>query len=413
MANEEVVDEKIGEGQAVAGEGDAGNGGAGDPANEQAPAFDPSTIDLNDPDAMSSLTDDQISEVEKYNKEHPTPEPGTEQDTPGKDTAAGAEAAAAEKAKADATKYAGKYATTDDLAKGVNEIAKKLGIDVTAFVEAAKASGEFKTLESLYKQYEKTLSEKGSVTTDAGKTPGASPATDTKPSDTFNPNDPQVANAVDRLTLSQIAQSNLAQRMQAKGYNLPTNMEEFDALAEVNPYFAMEFKSTYEKLYGANLEQAKGYFEARNTVEGANAKVVDTDTQAINAMATEHGFKISPEEIAAVKAKALANPANYEDRYGHKFLRANAIRDEFLISSLAGKVKEIALTNKAAGRGEAIEDLSRHSKKEIGGLGASKAGSRTRAIPKMPDLNDPDVVASLPTEALDDPEGYFKKQGFR
>lgn len=379
------------------------------------PEFDPSKVDLSNPDHMELLTDEQIEQVEKYNKEHPAPVPGTEEETPGKDTAEEAAAAAAEKAKADATKYAGKYATTDDLVKGVSEIAEKLGLPKDAFqlvLDSAKEAGEFKSVEGLYKKLEKQLSEKGAAPAQEAK-PGATPGKDTVASpDTFNPQDPQVKQSVDQLTVSQIASSSLAQRMQAKGLALPKDMPEFDALAELNPYFAMEFKQLYQELYKANLEQAKGWFDAEKTLTTANASVVDADSKAIKALADEQGFKVTDEEIAAVKTAALANPASYETRYDHKFLRANAVRDQFLVSVLPTKIKEIALAKQSEGRAQAAADLERAGKREVRSLGTAKLGSRTRAIQKMPDLTDPDVLAALPDAALNDPEGYFRKQGF-
>ena len=373
-------------------------------------AFDPSKVDLSDPDALAALTDEQFAEVTKHNASpQPEPAPGT----PDSDTDAAAKAAAAEKAAAG--KYAGKYATTDDLVKGVTEIAKKVGVDVTAFVEAAKESKEFKSLESLYKRMEKTLGEKGAVTTGSQGDPAKPPATGTADADTFDPANPDVANAIDKLTLQQLAGSALSTRLQSKGLAMPTNMEEFDELAEKSPYFAMEVKQAYEALYRSNTEQAKGFFEAKRTVEGANAGVVATDTQSLKALATEQGFTLSDVEVEAAKTAALANPNSYETRYGHKFLRPNAVRDHFLVNALPAKLGEIKIAQQAAGRTQAVADLERAKNKEVGGIGAAKLNTRTRVAGKMPDVTNPDVLATMPDEILNyvgGPEAYYLSKGF-
>lgn len=382
---------------------------------DTAPAFDPSVIDVTDSDALAGLTDEQIESVSKHNREKAagTPEGESGSDTSSTDTAQTAEAAAAAKASETATKYAGKYATTDDLAQGVSEIGKKLGVDVSAFIGAAKESGEFKSLESLYKQFEKTLSERGAA---ASAQPGVTqpaPLTDTAKTVTSPETDPEVVKSVTQLAMTQLATSNLATRMQAKGLNLPKSMEEFEALTEINPYFAMEFKQTFQEAYRANMEDAKGYIEAERTVGSANASVVDADVKAVQDFAKENSFKLSDAEIESLKSQALANPYNYDTRHGHKFLRASAVRDQFMVSVLPSKIKEINISKNIEGRSQAVNDLKKASEREITSLGTSRISTKTRAIQKMPDLNDPAVIEHLPDAALNDPEGYFKSQGFR
>lgn len=406
MADERSDEQKLAA-DAATGEQDA-------PVENTPPAFDPSTIDVEDSSVLGSLTDEQIEKVSEYqrNKAAGSPAPGADKATPGADTDQTPAPGSAEKGVETATKYAGKYASTDDLAKGVSEIGKKLGVDVSAFIEAAKESGEFKSLESLYKRLEKTLSERGSAATTEQQGTAPAPAKDT-PKTATPETDPEVVKSVTGLTMQQLAASSLAQRMQAKGLNIPKNMEEFEALTEINPYFAMEFKQVFQETYRANMDEAKGYIEAERTVESTNASVVDTDVQAVKKFAEENGFKLSDEEIAAAKSAALANPFNYENKYGHKFLRANAVRDQFMVSVLPTKLKEIAVNKEIAGRQQAVSDLEKAKKREVSSVGTSSLSTKTRTIQKMPDLTDPAVIASLPDEALNDPEGYFRKQGFR
>ena len=374
------------------------------PAQETAPAepaFDASKVDVSDNEALAALDDTQLAEVQNLKPASPAAEP--DKGTPAPDTDAGSPAPTG--------KYAGKYATTDDLSKGVTEIAGKLGYQkeaLQAVLDAAKETGEFKSVELLYKKMERQLSEKGAAPAATAADPNAGARPATPAADTFSATDPKVSQAVDALTVSQLAVSPLAQEMSAKGLAIPRNMEEFEALKEINPYYAIEFRQAYRDVYANNLKQAEGYFEAAKTNEQANASVVDTDSRAIQQMASEQGFKVSDAELAAVKSTALANPFNYETRFGHKFLRANAVRDQFLVSALPAKIAEIKLSGEMSGREQAISDMEKAGNKEVKSLSTSRLTTKTRAIPKMPDLNDPSVIAGLPDEALADPDRYFQ-----
>jgi len=367
------------------------NGGVEDKTE---PVFDPSTVDSSDVEALARLNDEQLAAVQGYKKPD-APDAGSDKDTPAADTAPVNEP----------VKLAGKYATSEELVKGVSEISSKLGYPaslVQAVLALAQKSGDFSSVEALYKSAEKELGERG---TQAPKPPAA-PATDTPAVDTHG--SAEVQQAVTSLTMSQIQSSALAQRMQAKGLQLPQNMEEFDSLVDVNPYFAMEFRQTFQELFQKNLGEANAYNEAAKTVESANASVVEADLKAVQDFATENGIKLSEAELGAIKVSALGRAYNYDAKHGHQFLRPGAVKETFFATVLPSKLQEIALNKQTEGRTQAIADLDRAAKKEVVGLGTSRISTKTRAIAKMPDLSDPDVVSKLPDAALNDPESYFK-----
>lgn len=387
----------------------APSGEQGSTTQSTPPAFDPSKVDPNDGDALISLTDEQIEAVHKFQTATPTPEKAPATDTPPTDTVEKKPAGEpAEKPAGSATVYAGKYTSTDDLLKGVGEIGKKVGADDVAMqvvIAAAQKSGDFSSVETLYKLYESRLGAVAASETQDSTAPGEDTAVDMA----ALRSDPEVSAQIDSLTTTQLAQSNLAQQMAAKGLALPKNMAEFEILTEVAPYLAMAFQQAYKELFTANLDEAKGYIEAERSLESSNARVMNTDTQSIQDFAKEQGFKLSDAEVAAVKTAALANPANYESRYGHKFLREGALRDQFMITAMPSKLAEIKIAKEAEGRMQAVNDLKNIHRKEVTSIGTSRLTTKTRAAQKMPDLNDPDVVAQLPMAALEDPEGYFKQ----
>lgn len=370
--------------------------------------FVPENVDINDSDQLANLTEEELDAVAEV---APSPEKANEKEPLGTEDTEGNTEGEPAPTEGDDQKFAGKYDSFDDLVQGVGEIAGKLGYSTKAFqrvIDAAIKADDSTSVEELYKGLESQLGDKGAVAQGAAK-PGQEPAqADTSSTDTFNPSDPKVTVAVDQLTASQIAQSGLAGEFQKANLPLPKNMEEFDQLKVLNPYLAMEFKQLYSQMYQRNLGEAKGYFEAAKTVESSNAKVIDTDTQALTKIAEANGFKLTPEEIAEVKAAALAVPYNYDTKYGHKFLRANAVRDHFMATKMLDKLEEIKVAQQAAGRVQAVNDLNEAGRREIRSVGTSRLSTKTRAIQKMPDLSDPDVLAALPDEALRDPEGYFK-----
>lgn len=393
--------DKVPEGQQPDGEG-----------APQAPQFDPASIDIENQDSLAGLSDEQLSAVEQFQREKASgaaPNPAPDKDTAGKDTAAAAGAAP----DAGTTKLAGKYDTTDDLAKGVTEIASKLAYPkevVDAAIETAKETGDFKFVEALYKRFEKQLGERGTQQA-APQSPAAGPATtpakDTVVADT-PPTDPEVLKAVEQLTLTQIAQSAVVAQMQAEGIAMPRSMEEFNVLAKEYPYYAMAFQQAYASVYQKNLGEAQAHIQAGRVVESENAKVVDTDLSEVQAFAKENGITLSETDLVALKSAALARPQSFEQRHGHNFLRSGAVKEAFFVTVLPGKIKEAALAKQVEGRTQAVADLERLSQKEVKSLGTSGMGTKTRALPKMPDLSDPAVLESLPDEALADPDKYFK-----
>lgn len=398
MANEEQADGQV---------EDQTTGGQVEETEEQ--GFVPEGVDSTDSEQLSALSDEELDAVAEV---APSPEKAQEKEQLGKepDTEETTEGEPAP-TEGDDQLFAGKYKSFDELVKGVDQIAQKLGYSSKAFqhvVEAAKAADDATSVEALYKGLEGQLGEKGAVTQGEAKPGQESAPAGTSSTDTFNPQDPKVTVAVDQLTASQIAQSGLAGEFQKANLPLPTNMEEFDQLKVLNPYLAMEFKQLYSQMYQRNLGEAKGYFDAAKTVESSNAKVIDTDTKALTQIAEANGFKLTPEEIAEVKSAALGVPYNYETKYGHKFLRENAVRDHFMATKMLAKLEEIKVAQQAEGRVQAVNDLNAAGKREIRSVGTSRLSTKTRAIQKMPDLNDPAVLAGLPDEALNDPESYFK-----
>jgi ribosomal protein L7Ae-like RNA K-turn-binding protein len=367
------------------------------------PEFDASKFNIDDHEAISNLTDEQLRSVEEYNKTASSQEEKPEAETSQSDTDETAAAAQAEKAATDAVKYAGKYATTDDLVKGVNEIAKKLGTDVEAFIDVANETKDYKSVEALYKRLERKLSEGGAKSTGTEKAPEQDTAQSATPVQ-----DPALVQEVTTLTSSQIAMSPLATQFAQKGLQLPNNMQEFAELTEAAPYLAMQFQQLFQMKFADNMKLAHGYQEATKTVETENAKAVDSDTQAIKALATQLKFDVTDEEINAVKAAAMASPYSYTEKYGVKFLRAGAVKDYFMTTQLPNKLTEIQNKATVTGREQAVKDLEAAAKKNPNSIGTAKISTKTRAIPKMPDLSDPDIVASLPDEALENPEKYFK-----
>ena len=374
-------------------------------------AFDPSSVDVENADQLASLSDEQLAEVEKFQKAKTEPAPTVvpDKDTTTTDTAA-ATAGAPAASTTEPGKLAGKYATPDDLVKGVDGLTEKLAYPkevVETAIALARKTGDFAPIEAMYKTMEKRLGERGSATA-AQETdrPAQTPATDTSVEDTLK--SPETLRVVNQLTMQQLAASEIARKLENEGLHVPKSAEEFEALTVSHPYLAMQFQTAYTEIFNRNQADVRGHIEHGAKVESENARVIDADVAEIKAFAAENSIKLSDEEITAIKSAALARPQSFEDKYGHKFLRPSAVKEAFLVNVLPGKLKEAALEQQTKGRMQAIADLEKAGKREVSSLGTAGVGSRTRALPKMPDLTDPAVLAGLPDEALENPERYFK-----
>lgn len=369
--------------------------------DQSAPEFDPSKVDVDNPDALAVLDDEQIAKVSEFNAKKSETGGAPAQ----ADTAKEGEGKPAEAPPAAPVKYAGKYESTDALAQGVMEIAKKLSYPaeaVQAVIDLAKASNDWTKLEAFYKSIEKTLHDKAAETSGPATVPAKA---DTTVNDTP---DEKLMIAVSNLTMSELSRSQLASEMAARNLPLPKNVKEFNDLVDTSPYYAAEFRRAYEEVFSKNLEEAQGRLQAQKSVETANKSVIDSDVTSLKELAVKNGFKLTDEEIEAAKTEALAKQYSYDDKFGVKFLRAGAIKEHFIANRLLDKLAEIKLASEAAGREQAIADLKKADGKTTSSISTSRLGTKTRADAKMPDLSDPDVVAALPDAALNDPEGYYK-----
>lgn len=369
--------------------------------------FDPSTIDPNDTDALASLTEEQLDAVTEFQASQKkeaqekeaadnAPESEEEEDTAG--TATGASAAAGDQQ----VKYADKYATPDELIKGVEALLGKLGYDndfLRAQISTAKESKQYGAVEQMYKALEVEFGKRSSQPASAA--PDAAPTQDTQQADTVSTEDKDFVNKISAVAFSRLQGSQLERDLKDEGLSLPTTSEEFKALREGAPYFAMKFEMDFKAAYD---EVAKEAIEHSTVLKGRdthNLGIVNSDVQAIKDFAAANDLKLSDAEIEQVKASALASPLSYETKAGVKLLRPEAVKDYFNARILPSKIKEMQTAALSKGRLEASEDLDKLHKKAVRSIGTSPLNTRTRTKTAKVNVDNPDEVAALSDEQLE------------
>lgn len=379
------------------------SGGAVD--SGEPPVFDPAVPD--EQDRLNQLTDEELEALDVKAKPANEPDPAPAQDTAGKDTSKdGASDVPA--------KLAGKYETPEALVAGLGEATKKLGVPEwanEAAVTLAQKTGDYSVLEGLYKRYEKAIHEQAAAASaPTREEPTPAPQQDTAGFDT---SDPQLVNVATRTALNEIAASELGEQMRLRGIPIPKDLKEFNELVDTQPYFATQFKSEFQRLYTATMSEAREVKRAMDTVGSHNESTLKVDADAFKSVAKDLGIEITDQEISELTSKIATQPHLYETKYGVRFLRPGAVKEAFIATVLPGKISAIREAAIATGRAQATSDMERVQKRTPSTI--SNAGSvprDNRSVQKVPDFTDQSVIEGLPDEALDDPEGYFKRKGF-
>lgn len=351
--------------------------------------FDPSKIDVNDPDVVGSLTDDEFRQLQEHLDKSPAAPAKVDKAEADKDKGTPAPAE---------MKYAGKFKDEDALVKGVEELSKKLELNpvLQATIEAAKRDKAFGTLEAVYKQLEVEQGRKASAPPkpilEPDKVAAAAPDT----------SEEKLLNAVAAMTYSDLSRSELAEEFAKEGLEMPKTSKEFDALKTSSPYLASEYKRLFTATFEDHLGKARKHIEAKSKVETDNKTVVDSDTQAVKSFAEANGIKLTDAEMKAVVDTTLAMSWAFDTKDGVKFLRPGVLQAVFMSNVLPTKLAEIRQSAILRGRQQTIEDITAGRNKEfVTASTAGPGGSRGRqTIAKPIDVNDPDQIHQMTDEEL-------------
>ena len=378
---------------------------------EKVVEFDPATVDVNDTEALARLSEDELEMVSNVKRDEDgkvLPEKEVEKevadDAPPTGDTAGKATGDTASAGDQQVKYADKYATSEDLVKGVEGLFTKLGYDndiMRGVLAQAVEDKQFKSVERMYKALEVELGKRGSSQSTTQPAPESSPVRDTTTSDTVGADDKDFVERVSAVAFGRLQGTQLEQELRRRGLELPRTTEEFDALKEGAPYYAMRFEQEFKASYDSVARDAYEHTSTLKSKDTHDLGIINSDTQALKEFATANELKLTDAEIETAKAQALASPYSYDVKAGVKLLRPDAIKEYFFARVLPAKVKEMQTSLLAKGRMEASEDLEKLHKKTVKSVGTSNLTTRSRTKKVDVNVDNPDEVSALTDEQLE------------
>lgn len=371
------------------------------PAPEETPEpiepqpFDPTKFDPSDAEAVASLSDEDFAKLNQFIQEGKAPDAPPATDTADADTAKGDPDPAP--ASTEPTKLAGKYSSFDELTKGVEQLAAKLGKTddpaIKALIDVARETGKHGAVENVYKALESEMGRKAAASAPAAKEPEISDTPLTTEEET------RMMNEAASYTLQQIQISPLSKLFKDRGLEMPKTGEEFNALIDTQPFLAQEFKREFEAALRENLNIAKEHVKAQKSVVTQNEASLNADLKAIKDLATANDIALSDEELQAVKERVLQDGDNFVERYGVKFIRKGAFLKEFAAEVLPKKIADVRTNSLAKGREQAMKDVTELQKKTPKSISTSKVPA-AKSKPAKIDENDTDAIAMMSDEEL-------------
>jgi hypothetical protein len=366
---------------------------APDPTPDPEPEkFDPSKVDVADSEALSSLTQPQLKEVEQFlDTNAPTVE------KPDKDTSATGTPSSEPAPK----KYADKYETSDALAEGVSEAAKKLGWSekyTSSMIEQAKTSKDFGALENAYKIMEGAISS-GLVLATSPVNPDADPTRVVTPVQTDT--SIETLKRVTELTLESIEASPLAQKFANEGLTIPRTAEEVEALWESSPKLAIQFREYWKGTFDNIKGELLAFQAAKVESETHNKKLFDSAETTIKQLADKVGLKLTDAEIKAEAEKIKSTEDYYAVKNGSKYLKDSVLRDHFFARVLPDRFNSVLREAEARGAVKGVTRIEENRRSMPSTISSTMAPSRDRQQ-KAIDYTDVDQLSSLSDAQLDE-----------
>jgi len=361
--------------------------------------FDPAKFDANDAEAVASLSEEDFAKLNEHLNAPPEgnePEPTPAKDTEGEDTSKAKGTPAPNEPTP--TKLAGKYSSFDELAKGVEQLAGKLGKTddpaIKALIDVARETGKHGKVEEVYKTLETELGRRAAASAPPAKEPVI---TDTP---LTTEEEAKMLGEVSSYTLQQLHISPLSKMFRDRGLEMPKDAKEFEALVDTQPFLAIEFKRAFEEGLQGNLKIAKEHISAQKSVTSQNEASINADVQAIKGLAESNAIPLSDEEIAAVKERVLQDGDNFVERYGVRFVRKGALLREFAAEVLPKKIADVRQNSLAQGREQAMKDVAELQRKTPKSVSSAKIPAATALKRGKIDENDPDAISKMTDEEL-------------
>lgn len=312
---------------------------------------------------------------------------------------------------------AGRFKTTDDLAKGLLEIAKPLKYNsdfVQVALETAKETGNWAAVEKMYTALNKTLSAGGKAEGAPGA-PGAQqdpekgkPAAETQVTE----KEAVQIHAV-RETYEAVANSKIMRQLLQEGYKLPKGFlvdakvtDEFmDTLkADGKAIEWIQLSQLMQTVYRKSVKEATEYLQAEAESKTHNETQKSAAVQSIKTFAQELGLPVTDEEITAFLTEAENDPYAVEVRNEVPFLKADGILNAWQMRNLKAIRQAEYLKGETTGRAQAAKDLAELGKRNRNNSSISNSGgSNRRQENPAVDLDNQDEIENMSDAELNGP----------
>ena len=299
---------------------------------------------------------------------------------------------------------AGKYKTPDDLTKGVEEITKRLNLHevlLTEEIEAAKASGDWKGVEEVYKKLDAELTRKAEA--DKAKlTPAAvKPTGDVT---TLSAEEIQrIKNETKERFNMELSEHPVIRDLADAGVEFPITKDTLTDLKQANYGLYMALKSAISEVQTKLEKEATGYAEALAGVYAATDEAKTEGTAYLTKINSEMGLGYTEDEMKAVVDAALQDKAVSEQKFGIDYPIKEAVRRYFWLNRHEEVMNRATESARAKGRTEHTEDLRKMRDKTTDTVSqAALPGSKNRSgVTGKIDFTNPENVRGAGDDALD------------
>jgi hypothetical protein len=185
-------------------------------------------------------------------------------------------------------------------------------------------------------------------------------------------------------------------KLTAKGLDIPRTSEELSALEEENPTLWFQLKQAIGEIT-QNIEDTLNDYNSTITNRQATIGTVKEDgVKALKTLSEELNLGLTPDEMAEIANKAIANAELAEEKYGIKIPRKDAVERYFLQFELRSRVKTAMQSAIAKAKVEQSKDLDKMRDSALSSASTTKLSTSVdRSKAGTVDLTNHDQVMGL------------------
>lgn len=302
--------------------------------------------------------------------------------------------------------YAGKYKTTDDLAKGLLDIAKPLNYNpkiLERIIDVAKKTGDWGIVESTYLDLQESLGKKETALapSEEKREATADKSSDTPPIEADIAEEQKLKVVIHEEVMRELGEGALAKELSNLGVQIPDTTDKWNQLKIDYPFQAMMFDQAYREANARIRKDVLSYAQALKGVDEHNQKLQSSAKDQITQFAKDYNLKLETKQVDEIISAGLKSDFVFEDQHGVKYLRENGLLEFFLAKHFPTLAKQIKLDGELNGRTQYATDLTEMQKKSLNSIGTSRVAPKQKEKTKI-DLDDPSQIAALSDAELEE-----------